>query len=213
MTTELTRLQAAMKRALDIIFALVGLALTAWVIALAWMVARLETGRSGFFVQQRIGLHGRPFNIVKIRTMKPVAGFDTVVTTEHDPRITRIGRLFRRAKIDELPQLYNVLIGDMSFVGPRPEVASYIDLLNAEDRVILSVRPGLTGPATLKYRNEARLLGQASDPERYNREVVFPDKVRLNREYVERYSLLADFVYVWRTIVQRPSTKTARHQS
>ena len=181
---------------------MVGLALTAWLIALAWLVARLETGRSGFFVQQRIGLHGRPFNIVKIRTMIPVAGFDTVVTTEHDPRITRIGRLFRRAKIDELPQLYNILIGDMSFVGPRPEVASYIDLLNADDRVILSVRPGLTGPATLKYRNEARLLGQALDPERYNREVVFPDKVRLNREYVERYTLLADFVYVWRTIVR-----------
>jgi lipopolysaccharide/colanic/teichoic acid biosynthesis glycosyltransferase len=98
-------------------------------------------------------------------------------------------------------------------VVPRPEFASYIELLNAEDRIILSVRPGLTGPATLKYRNEERLLGQAPDPERYNREVVFPDKVRLNREYVERYTLLADFQYVWRTIVRRPSTTTARLKS
>jgi lipopolysaccharide/colanic/teichoic acid biosynthesis glycosyltransferase len=195
-----TRRQAAVKRAFDVAFAAVGLVLTSPLILLAWLAARLDTGLGGFFRQRRIGLHGRPFDILKIRTMKPVPGWDTVVTTERDPRITRLGRFLRRSKLDELPQFYNILVGDMSFVGPRPEVPAYIQLLADEDRVILSVRPGLTGPATLKYRDEQRLLAGVADPERYNREVIFPDKVRLNREYIEHYSLRRDFAYLWRTV-------------
>ena len=166
---------------------------------LAWIIARIDTGQSGFFTQDRIGRHGRPFRIRKIRTMKPVAGFITTVTTDKDPRITRIGRVLRRMKIDELPQLYNVLIGDMSIVGPRPEVRSYVDLLSDDDRVILTVRPGITGPASLKYRDEAALLARVADPEQYNREVLYPDKIRINRAYVQNLSLIADAGYVWQT--------------
>jgi len=124
----------------------------------------------------------------------------STITTAQDARITRLGAFFRRTKLDELPQLWNVLKGEMSFVGPRPDVPSYVDYLQGEDRMILSVRPGITGPATLKYRNEEELLAQQTDPETYNREVIFPDKVRLNRQYVENYSFWADLAYIWQTI-------------
>ena len=124
----------------------------------------------------------------------------TVVTTSTDPRITPLGRFWRRTKIDELPQLFNVLIGNMSFVGPRPDVPGFADLLEGEDRVILSVRPGITGPATLKYRNEESLLASVDDPEAYNREVIFPDKVRINREYIENWSFWRDMRYIFTTI-------------
>ncbi len=102
--------------------------------------------------------------------------------------------------MDELPQLVNVLRGDMSFVGPRPDVPGFADQLQDEDTVILSIRPGITGPATLKYRNEEALLAEAEDPERYNREVIFPDKVRVNKEYIENYSLLNDIKYIFLTV-------------
>ena len=106
-------------------------------------------------------------------------------------------------KIDELPQLFNVLIGQMSFVGPRPDVPGFADQLKGNDRIILTVRPGITGPATLKYRNEEELLASVTDPEEYNAEVVFPDKVRLNREYVENWSFARDIRYIWATIWNR----------
>ncbi|MGM0760450.1 MAG: sugar transferase, partial [Thermodesulfobacteriota bacterium] len=104
-------------------------------------------------------------------------------------------------KIDALPQLINALKGDMSFVGPRPDVPGYADLLEGEDRVILSVRPGITGPATLHYRDEEALLAEQDDPEAYNRDVIWPDKVRLNREYVENWSFRKDLQYIWQTVV------------
>jgi lipopolysaccharide/colanic/teichoic acid biosynthesis glycosyltransferase len=126
----------------------------------------------------------------------------TSVTTAHDVRITPVGRFLRRAKLDELPQLINVLKGDMSFVGPRPDVPGFADALTGEDRVILSVRPGITGPATLRYRDEESLLAGAEHPEQYNREVLWPDKVRLNREYVRQWSFRGDMVYIWRTIFE-----------
>ena len=140
------------------------------------------------------------FRVINIRTMRVGTGLDTTVTTGHDPRITPLGRFFRRAKIDELPQLINVLLGQMSFVGPRPDVPGYADALEGEDRVILTVRPGITGPATLKYRDEETLLAGVDDPERYNRDVIFPDKVRINREYVQQWSLRKDLGYIWRTV-------------
>lgn len=202
MIHELPLLQRVLKRLFDFLLAAIGLLLTGWLILLAWIIAWLDTGQNGFFTQERIGLHGRPFRIVKIRTMKPVSGYASVVTTATDPRITRIGGLLRRTKVDELPQLFNVLIGDMSLVGPRPEVADYIDLLDDEERMILSVRPGLTGPATLKYHDEAVVLAQVADPERYNREVLYPDKVRLNQKYIQQFSLVADFIYIWKTAAQ-----------
>lgn len=191
---------AFVKRAFDLTLAVAGLALTWWIIAIAFVAASVDTGRSGFFIQERVGRHGARFRMVKIRTMRPSATLDTTVTTAADPRITRLGRFFRRTKIDELPQLLNVLLGHMSFVGPRPDVPGFADLLQGEDRIILSVRPGITGPATLKYRDEEALLASQPDPWAYNREVIFPDKVRINREYVRNYSFLSDLRCLWQTV-------------
>lgn len=194
--------QAALKRGFDLAGATIGLGLTGWLIVLAWLVATLDTRTNGFFIQERVGRHGSVFRVVKIRTMRPCNNVGTTVTTKDDPRITRLGRLFRRTKIDELPQLWNVLLGHMSFVGPRPDVPGYADALEGNDRVILCMRPGITGPATLKYRDEERLLGAQADPEAYNREVIYPDKVRLNREYAENWSFRRDLQYIWWTIAR-----------
>ena len=197
----LTPVQRSAKRAFDLAAAAVGLALSLWIILPAYIIASIDTGRSGFFTQPRVGRGGKIFRVIKIRTMKSIAGISTTVTGAHDPRITRIGHFFRRTKIDELPQLFNVLAGDMSFVGPRPDVPGFADRLEGEDRVILNLRPGITGPATLKFRNEEELVARQTDPERYNSEVIFPEKTRLNRAYVEEYSLRKDLYYIWRTLV------------
>lgn len=145
--------------------------------------------------------NGKSFRIIKIRTMHPVKGVTSIFTARNDPRITRIGSMLRRFKLDELPQLINVLLGQMSFVGPRPDVAGFADLLQGEDRIILSVRPGITGPATLFFSNEEELLASCDDPERYNREVIYLAKVRLNRVYLENYSFFKDILYIIATVM------------
>jgi len=177
-----------------------GLLLVWWLILLAALIARIDTGMNGFFTQQRVGRGGKLFYVVKIRTMKPASDIETTVTTDNDTRITRIGRLFRKSKIDELPQLINVLLGDMSFVGPRPDVRGFADMLTGEERSILSLRPGITGPATLRYRNEEAILSKVNNPEQYNRDVIFPDKVKLNLEYIKNYSLSEDLKCIFKTI-------------
>lgn len=182
--------QAVVKRTLDLAVAGLGLVLAAPVIALAWVVATISTRANGFFRQQRIGRYGRPFDVLKIRTMRGVGG--TTVTTAHDPRITPAGAWMRRFKIDELPQLVNVVRGDMSLVGPRPDVPGFADRLTGADRVLLSVRPGITSPAAVTYRHEEAMLTAAADPEAFNREVIWPAKVRINRAYLEHWSLVAD---------------------
>jgi len=198
----LSQRQIIIKRLFDIIFSLTGLVLLGWIILVAFILATIDTRKNGFFTQERIGKNGKIFKVIKIRTMRELPGFDTTVTTQRDPRITRLGAVLRKTKIDELPQLINVLLGQMSFVGPRPDVPGYADKLPEEDRrVILSVRPGITGPATLKYRAEEEILATVDDPETYNREVIFPDKVRINREYVENYSFINDLRYIWATIM------------
>ncbi len=199
----MTRSQRFSKRAFDLACALLGLLLFWWIILLAWFVSTIETGKNGFFIQERVGKDGRRFGLIKIRTMRDDMGVESTVTTAEDPRITFFGRLLRRMKIDELPQLWNVLRGDMSMVGPRPDVPGFADRLTGEDRKILEVRPGITGPATLKYRDEEILLAEQEDPERFNRERIFPDKVRLNREYVENYSFWRDCRYLWWTITRK----------
>ena len=193
--------QAFIKRTFDLVCSICGLAATLWIILPAWLLATLDTRKNGFFTQDRVGMDGRIFRVIKIRTMREVPGVNTTVTTGRDQRITALGRFWRKSKIDELPQLINVLKGDMSFVGPRPDVPGYADRLEGDERIVLSVRPGITGPATLKYRNEEDLLAGQSDPESYNREVIWPDKVRINREYVRNWSFWMDLVYIWRTVV------------
>ncbi len=197
----LTPAQLRRKRAFDFSLAALAFVVSAPLCAVAVIAATLDTRQWGVFTQERIGRDGVPFHVHKIRTMRTLAAHTTTVTTVADPRITRLGAVLRRSKIDELPQLVNVLRGEMSFVGPRPDVAGYADSLTGADRCILSVPPGITGPASLAYRHEERLLAAAADPEAYNREVIWPDKVRLNREYVERWSLRRDLGYLWQTVV------------
>jgi lipopolysaccharide/colanic/teichoic acid biosynthesis glycosyltransferase len=185
------------KRTFDIIASLCGLILLSWLILLAFIISSVDTRQNGFFVQTRVGKDGKLFKFVKIRTMLNIAGVTTTVTTGNDPRITRWGAFFRRTKIDELPQLVNVFLGHMSFVGPRPDVPGYYDMLPDKDRkVLLSVRPGITGPATIKYRAEEEMLAAVDDPETYNQTVIFPDKVRINREYIETTGSLMNALYM-----------------
>lgn len=196
----MTRSQAAAKRGFDLTLSAVGLFLTGWLAVLAVAIATVDTRRFGLFLQERVGKDAKTFALLKVRTMRPDGATSTTATASDDPRITRTGAVFRRFKIDELPQLFNILVGHMSFVGPRPDVPGFADLLRGDDRVVLTVRPGITGPATLKYRNEEELLQSVDDPETYNREVIFPDKVRINRRYVEEYRLRDDIGYLVATL-------------
>lgn len=182
-------------------FSLIGLLSFWWLILLAWLAASIDTRGNGFFIQRRVGKKGVVFKVVKIKTMRPVKDMNTTVTCSGDPRITKLGAFFRKTKIDELPQLWNVFVGDMSFVGPRPDVPGYADNLQGEERGILNVRPGITGPATLKYRNEEELLAAVDDPEDYNLNVIWPDKVRINLEYIRSWSLCKDIRYIIKTVI------------
>jgi len=196
----LTRKDCIKKRLFDIIFAFVGITMTLPVMIIAWVVASVETRSNGLFVQERIGRYGRPFKMWKIKTMKPDSDIVTTVTVSSDRRITKSGTLFRKTKIDELPQLFNVLFGQMSFVGPRPDVPGFADRLEGDDRIVLEVRPGITGPASLKYKNEEEILSKVQDPERYNKEVIWPDKVRINKAYLKEWSLRKDIEYLIKTV-------------
>lgn len=188
------------KRAFDLILSITGLFFTGWLIIVSAVIARFDTKLSGFFRQERVGQKGKIFKIFKLRSMKHVAGVTTTVSTDNDPRITSIGRFWRKSKIDELPQLINVLIGNMSFVGPRPDVSGFADILEGEDRVILSIKPGITGPASIKYKNEEEILSNEDNPEKYNREVIWPDKISINKEYIKKWSFLKDIKYLLYTV-------------
>ncbi|NPA44783.1 MAG: sugar transferase [Chlorobi bacterium] len=180
------------------VLSVIGLVVTLPVILLAWLVSSIETKSNGFFLQKRVGENGKLFTIIKIKTMYPNNG--VTITTANDNRITKSGKFFRKYKIDELPQLFNVLIGDMSFVGPRPDVPGYADKLKEEDKIILSIKPGITGPATLKYKYEEEILAKVDDPVQYNNEVIWPDKVKINKEYIKNWSLKKDIEYIIKTI-------------
>jgi lipopolysaccharide/colanic/teichoic acid biosynthesis glycosyltransferase len=190
---------AVIKRVFDFAFSLALLPLLVPIAVVLIIGARMSTGQSGLFKQQRVGLYGTLFTLYKIRSMKPMVGISTDVTTSHDARITRFGRFLRKTKLDEIPQLFNVLKGDMSFVGPRPDVPKTYADVGSWAEPVLRLKPGITGPASIAFRNEEQLLGQQSDPEKYNRDVVFPEKVRINLEYARKYTLLNDFVIMLKT--------------
>jgi len=192
--------QRVEKRLFDIFTSSLAISLTWWIMLLAWIIASIETKSSGLFVQERIGRGGKPFLLFKIKTMKKIKGIETTVTVTGDSRITKSGAWFRRTKIDELPQLFNVLLGKMSFVGPRPDMAGFADILEGEDRIILDIRPGITGPASLKYKEEESLLAEQKNPEKYNKEILWPDKVKINRKYIETWSLIKDIQCIIQTI-------------
>lgn len=151
-------------------------------------------------MQNRVGQNGKIFKVYKLRSMKNIPGYTTTVSTDKDPRITKMGRIWRKTKIDELPQLINVFLGEMSFVGPRPDVPGFADKLTGEDRIILSVKPGITGPASIHFKNEEDILAEQNDPEEYNRNVIWPKKVELNKEYINNYSVFKDIKYIYKTV-------------
>jgi lipopolysaccharide/colanic/teichoic acid biosynthesis glycosyltransferase len=190
-----------LKRFFDFVFSFFGLLIFGWLILIGWIVAKISSGESGFFTQNRVGQHGKIFKVIKLQTMKSSVKITTTVTSTNDPRITKAGAFLRKTKIDELPQLINVLIGEMSFVGPRPDVPGFADTLEGDDRVVLSLKPGITGPATIFYKNEEEILANKNDPESYNREVIFPKKVKMNKEYIKEYSLIKDFKYIVKTVL------------
>lgn len=152
------------------------------------------------FKQKRVGQHGRLFTMYKFRSMT-VAHSGSSVSVKGESRITPLGAVLRKYKLDELPELWNVLIGDMSLVGPRPDVPGYADKLEGEDRRVLLLKPGITGPASLKYRNEEELLVEQENPQRYNDEVLFPDKVRINIEYLDNWSFGKDIKIIIYTLL------------
>lgn len=154
------------------------------------------------FKQKRVGRNGKLFTMYKFRSMTVGHGGSSV-SVAGESRITPLGAKLRKYKLDELPELWNVLIGDMSFVGPRPDVPGYADQLEGDAREVLKLRPGITGPASLKYRDEEELLAKQSDPQKYNDEVIFPDKVRINRYYLHHYSFIKDIQMILCTVLGR----------
>lgn len=183
-----------MKRGLDVVASACGMILLFPLLLVIAIAIVIDSGRPVLFRQERVGRHGKPFEIIKFRSMKTTSNRSMpLVTTAGDARITRVGGWLRSTKLDELPQLWNVLRGELSIVGPRPEVQGYVDMWPEDDRaIILSIRPGITDPASTKYRREEDLLAGQPDPEAFYRTVVLPDKVRLYREYVESQSLAVD---------------------
>lgn len=185
----------------DRVMALVGLVVLSPLLAVvAILVAIKMPGGPVLFRQKRVGQYGELFTMVKFRSMT-VAHGGSSISVAGEARITPLGAKLRKYKLDELPELWNVLIGDMSFVGPRPDVPGYADKLVGEDREILQLKPGITGPASLKYRNEEEILASVEDPIRYNDEVIFPDKVRINREYLEEWSFWGDIRIIFKTVL------------
>lgn len=190
-----------MKRAFDLVAAVLGLVLLSPVMAVVTVLVKLDTEGPAVFRQVRIGMRGREFRIWKFRTMRIVAD-GPAVTAGADPRITRVGRWLRSWKLDELPQLLNVVLGDMSLVGPRPEVPQYVDLWPewARER-ILSVRPGITDPASLAFRRESDVLAAVDDPERHYVNTILPEKVALYTAYVDGQTFLGDCRILLRTLI------------
>lgn len=185
--------------------ALIGLLFLWPVLLVVAILIKCQMPGPVLFVQQRVGRNGRLFRCHKFRSMT-IGHNGSSVSVAGEARITPLGAKLRRFKLDELPELWDVLIGKMSFVGPRPDVPGYADQLQGEDRIILTLRPGITGPATLKYRNEEELLATVADPQRYNDTVIYPDKVRINRYYAEHYSFAKDIQMIVCTVLGKHMT-------
>ncbi len=197
----LSKKQQITKRIFDIIFAIVGLVIFFIPILLFIILASLSTKSFGIFSQKRVGRNAKLFMLYKIKSMR-VNDSKNHVTTSNDLRVTKFGKFLRKSKMDELPQLINVLIGDMSFVGPRPDVEGYADKLEGDDRIILLVKPAITGPATIKFSDEEDILAQQENPIEYNDTVLWPQKVEINKVYVKEWNLMKDIRYIFMTVSQ-----------
>jgi lipopolysaccharide/colanic/teichoic acid biosynthesis glycosyltransferase len=189
-----------MKRTFDFVASFIGLLLLFPLLLLLSVLIKLDSKGPVLFRQERVGRYGKLFTLVKFRSMTVKQESDSTVSVRGDVRITKTGAFLRRFKLDELPELWNVLKGEMSLVGPRPDVPGFADHLEGEDRQVLNLRPGITGPASLKYANEEEILAKVDDPEHYNREVIFPDKVRINLDYYQGQNIWLDLKIIFATI-------------
>ena len=189
-----------MKRVIDIFFSLFGLVILLPLFLLLSIVIKSTSKGPVFFIQARVGRDGELFRIIKFRTMYQLQDSSTMISIKGDARVTKLGVFLRRYKLDELPELLNVLFGEMSLVGPRPDVPGYADKLVGDDKRILELRPGITGLASLKYSNEAEILAKQKDPKTYNDEVIYPDKVRINLDYYNNQSIWLDIKIIFATI-------------
>ena len=190
-----------LKYIFDRIAALAGLILLSPILLLTWLLIRVKMPDGpAVFAQKRVGKDGKLFTMYKFRSMS-VHHSGSSVSVAGESRITPLGAKLRRYKMDELPELWNVLVGDMSFVGPRPDVPGYADKLEGNNRRVLQLRPGITGPASLKYRDEEMLLALQANPQEYNDHVIYPDKVRINLYYLDHYNFLADIKMIVATVL------------
>lgn len=191
-----------MKRLFDIIASGLGLIILSPLFLVVAVWVKLDSPGPVFYKQIRVGRNNKDFFLYKFRSMRVGSDKKGLITVGgHDPRVTRSGYYIRKYKLDEFPQLINVFKGDMSLVGPRPEVRKYVDLYTPEQMHVLDVRPGITDLASIRYRNENELLEQASDPEQYYRDVVMQDKLRINLEYVRNHSFLGDIRLIFNTFI------------
>jgi lipopolysaccharide/colanic/teichoic acid biosynthesis glycosyltransferase len=191
-----------LKRLFDIISSLLVLIVLTPLLLIIGLWIVIDSKGGAFYKQERIGKNKKPFGLYKFRSMRPDSDKKGQITIGNDDRITKVGKFIRKYKIDELPQLINILIGDMSVVGPRPEVKKYVDLYNDEQLKVLSVKPGLSDYASIEYFDEQTILGKAKDPNKEYIEVVMPAKLKLNLKYIEDKSLLTDFKIIFKTLAK-----------
>lgn len=189
-----------LKNSFDRTVSLVGIIVLSPILLVCAVIIKIKMpGGPVLFKQKRVGQGGKLFTMYKFRSMT-VSHSGSSISVKGESRITPLGAKLRKYKLDELPELWNVLIGDMSFVGPRPDVPGYADKLIGQDREILKLKPGITGPASLKYRNEEDILAEIDDPQKYNDDVIFPDKVRINRHYLKYGNTLTDIKIILYTV-------------
>ena len=190
-----------MTRVFDILFSFFGLLILSPFFVIIWLIIVLTSRGGGFYTQNRVGKDGKDFSLYKFRSMRKDADKGSLITVGgRDPRITKIGYFIRKFKIDELPQLFNVLKGDMSLVGPRPEVRKYVDLYTEEQKKVLSVRPGITDYASIEYVDENEILGKADNPDEVYVSQIMPDKIKLNMKYIENKSVKEYFIIIFLTV-------------
>jgi lipopolysaccharide/colanic/teichoic acid biosynthesis glycosyltransferase len=189
------------KRCFDFCFALIGLICLAPILILIALCIKVDSKGPILFIQERVGQHNITFSIYKFRTMFVQSQQKGLLTIgDRDNRVTKVGYLLRKYKLDEFPQLFNIIKGDMSFVGPRPELRYYVNFYKQEDLIIFKLKPGITGLASLEYRNEVELLKQADDPEKYFIETIIPDKLKYNKRYLKQHNLFFDLKLIAITI-------------
>ena len=192
----ITKTDKKVKRIFDLILAILLIPIIIIPLFIFVIIASVDTKEYGIFSQYRVGQYGKLFNIFKIRTLKN----EPHRLGSLDKSATSFGKFLRRYNLDEIPQLFSIIKGDMSFVGPRPDIEGFADVLEGEDRIILEIKPGVTGPATIKYKNEEVLLSQQVDPENYNRTIIWKDKVEINKMYIKNWSFYLDLKYIIQSI-------------